>query len=117
MILIIQIIISMAAVGVLFIALVGKQSHAARAWKKLVLMGLAFIMLIAVFFPATTTWLAKLVGVGRGVDLLVYILSMAFIGYVLNDYLRQQKDRDVVIRLARKVALLEANSRYGLREK
>lgn len=114
MIIILQIVVVVVAFSLLFFAL-GNRTHAGRAGKKLALCFLAIAMCVAVIFPQTTTEVAHLVGVGRGADLLLYILTLVFIGYVLNNYLHQQKDKDVIFRLARKVALLEAEKRYKIK--
>lgn len=117
MIIITQLVVIVAAIIVLFTALSGKRSHAARAWKKLILGFLAIAMIVAVIFPDTTNRAASLVGVGRGADLLLYLLTVAFIMYAVNNYLYQQEEKDTVYRLARKLALYEAIDRYDLREK
>jgi hypothetical protein len=54
------------------------------------------------------------VGVGRGTDLVLYILAVTFGFYVVNDYLRGQDNRDQLHRLARQIAVLEAVERYHL---
>lgn len=117
MITIVQAVVIIAAVILLFFALTGQQTHAARAWKKIALCLLAMAMVVAVLFPEMTNELAHFVGVGRGADLLLYVLTLAFIIYVLNTYLHQQKEKDALYRLARKVALLDAADRYGARKK
>ncbi len=117
MIFIVQLIVILVAVGVLFVTLGGRQSYSSRAWKKIAIVLLAIAMVVAVLFPDTTNQIAHLVGIGRGADLLLYMLTLAFIGLVLNNYIHQQRDKDTVYRLARKVALLEANERYGIRKK
>lgn len=111
---IIQLIVVAAAVGLVFFVLSGRQTHAARAWKKLALCFLAVAMVVAVLFPETTNRAAHFVGVGRGADLLLYLLTLAFIGYALNNYIHQQREKDAVLRLARKLALLEALNRYDI---
>jgi hypothetical protein len=80
-------------------------------------MLLVVAMIVAVLFPDTTNSVAHLVGIGRGADLLLYVTVLAFIFYALNNYLQQQDARDTLFRLARKVALLEANERYGIHKK
>jgi hypothetical protein len=78
-------------------------------------MGLSLLvvaMIIAVLIPNAINSLAHLVGIGRGADLLLYVLTLAFIAYALNNYLHQQSERDALYRLARKIALLEAKQRY-----
>lgn len=94
-------------------ALGGRQTHAARAWKKIAVFFLAIAMMVAVILPDATNKIAHVVGVGRGADLLLYIVTLAFILFVLNNYLHQQKDKDTLYRLARKVALLDAAERYN----
>jgi hypothetical protein len=117
MIIIIQTIVVIVALALILSVLTGRQTHAARAWKKIALILLAFSMVIAVLFPEITNMTAHFVGVGRGADLLLYILTLAFISYVLNNYLYQQKDKDAIFRLARKVAVLDANERYAISKK
>ncbi|HSX30431.1 MAG TPA: DUF2304 domain-containing protein [Candidatus Saccharimonadales bacterium] len=112
---IIQIIIIVAALLMLVFGLRGHQTHIGRAWKKIGLVLLVLAMIVAVLFPNTTNDLAHLVGVGRGADLLLYILTLAFIAYVLNSYVQQRQEKDQVYRLARQVALLEAFDRYHVR--
>jgi len=112
MIILIQIAVILVALVIIVAALVGKQSHSARAWKKIALCLLAVAMIVAVLFPSMTNTVANALGVGRGADLLLYVLTVAFIGYALNNYLQQQNQRDELNRLARKVALLEAIARY-----
>lgn len=114
---IIQLIVVIVALGLVFFVLGGHQTHASRAWKKIALCLLAVAMVVAVLFPETTNKAAHIVGVGRGADLLLYTLALAFIGYALNNYIHQQREKDTVHRLARKVALLDANERYGISKK
>jgi hypothetical protein len=74
-------------------------------------------MIVAVIFPGETTLVAHLVGVGRGADLLLYLLTLVFIGYVINNYLNKQREKETLYKLARRVALLDAHERYGKRQK
>ena len=110
----IQVIVILVALIIIFFALGGKQTHAARAWKKIAFCLLAVAMVVAVLFPETTNRAAHAVGVGRGADLLLYLLTLAFIAYGINHYLHQQAEKDRLFRLARKVALIEANERYNI---
>jgi hypothetical protein len=112
-----QLLIIVAALAILYFGLSGRGTHFGRAWKKIGLCLLVIAMIIAVLFPDTTNMLAHLVGVGRGADLLLYGLTLAFIMYALNSYLHQQSEKDALYRLARKVAILEANERYSIKKK
>ena len=109
MITIVQVVIIALALIVITMTLSNRSTHSGKAWKKIALVLLAITMIVAVLFPDLTNKLANLVGVGRGADLLLYITVVAFILYVLNNYLHQQDQRDALYRMARKIALMEAD--------
>ena len=114
MIVLIQILVIAAAVFVIVRTLGTRSSHSGKAWKKIGLLLLALAMIVAVLFPEATNITARAVGVGRGADLLLYATVVAFIAYVLNDYLKGQEHRDTEVRLGRKIAIIEANERYNI---
>ena len=93
----------------------GRGSYAIKAWKKLVLVLLVVMMIVAILMPDLVTVVANMVGVGRGTDLLVYVIFAVFLFYVLSQYVRAQDERDRTFRLARQVALIDAKSRYKIR--
>lgn len=70
---------------------------------------LVFIVAAAssVFFPQAWTWVANLVGIGRGADLLLYLLVLIFVGFVATTYRRFRQIESQQTELARKIALLE----------
>jgi hypothetical protein len=117
MIIVIQIVVIIIALALILSVLAGRQTHAARAWKKIALVLLGVGMVLAVLFPELTNMAANIVGVGRGADLLLYVLTLAFISYALNSYLHGQRDKDITYRLARTVALIDANERYDIGKK
>lgn len=108
----IQIILIAVVFAIIFIVLSNRTTHSGRAWKKISLVLLAFLMIAAIIFPESTNLIANLVGVGRGADLLLYGLAVAFILYALNNYLSYQAQRDGTYRLARKIAIIEAREKY-----
>lgn len=112
MIIILQIIVITAALTVMLTALGKRSTHSGRAWKKIALIMLGVSMIVAVLFPELTNYVAHLVGIGRGADLLLYATVVAFIFYALNSYLHQQDQRDSLYRLARRVAIIEAREKY-----
>lgn len=62
---------------------------------------------IAVLLPQTTSFLANLVGVGRGVDLAVY-LSIIFIFYILfRIFVRLERIEHDITKVIREMALKE----------
>ncbi len=59
----------------------------------------------SVFFPQAWTAVANLVGIGRGADLLIYLLVLAFVGFVATTYRKfRQLEHEVTV-LARRLAL------------
>ena len=63
---------------------------------------------LSLFFPQVLTWIAKFVGIGRGTDLLLYVLVLAFLGYAATSYRRFRHLENDITELARKLALVEA---------
>ena len=96
-------------------ALSGRGTYAIKAWKKLALVLLVVVMIVAILMPDSVTMVANMVGVGRGTDLLVYVIFAVFLFYVLSQYVRAQDERDRTFRLARQVALIDAKTRYKIK--
>lgn len=109
---IIQILLILFVVLAVLYVLVNRNKQSGRAWKKIALAMFACLTILTILFPEITSYVAKLLGVGRGADLLLYILVVAFIFYALNGYLRQQDQHDKMNRISRKVAIIEAVNRY-----
>ena len=106
-------IIQLVLIGA-FIFLLGRflsnpHSSQVRAGKKIlgVLFTLAAIIVIA--FPDLSNEVAHAVGVGRGADLLIYLVTVGFIFNSVNMYIKEKQDQKKLTMLARKVAILEAN--------
>lgn len=104
----IQILLAIALIGILFRFLSTPNTSQTRAWKKILLLLLTVFALIAIFFPNVTNNLAHFLGVGRGADLLLYILTIAFVFQQLNHYIKQKEEQQRIVKLARKIALMEA---------
>jgi len=92
--------------------LINPRSLRIQAWKKII--GIVFVLVAIAFIvsPQQTNHLAHLFGVGRGADLLLYILTVAFIFTVSGQYLKNKQEEKRAIQLTRKIAILEANARY-----
>lgn len=97
-----------------FVAIRSRTAHGVSASKKLLFVAFMVGVVIAVLSPGLVTEAANFVGVGRGTDLVLYLLAVTFGFYVINDYLRGQDNRNQLHRLARRIAVLEALERYGI---
>lgn len=109
----IQVAIIILGLVLVYLILASRGSHGAKASMKVGLVLLVIAMIITVLNPDLMTRLANIVGIGRGADLLLYAVTGAFLFYALTQYLKSQSQRDVIFRLARRVALLEAATRYA----
>ena len=106
------VLIAVCVVLAILVIVPGKGARGSAIQKLAMLVAIAG-GIIAVAFPDFTTRVANFLGIGRGVDLLLYGLIVVFIGYAITSSVRVRRmDRDLTI-LARKIALLEANVREG----
>jgi hypothetical protein len=91
----------------------GRHGANYSAIKKLLLGLFAVAFVVSVLQPDVLTTIANSIGVGRGADLLLYVLAMIVIFLSLNTHLRFRDNRARVDRLARAMAVQEAARRYG----
>jgi len=84
----------------------GQRTQAVRRLGLLLLLGLVVYSII----DPSKTWtnLARALGVGRGADLILYGLAVAFFGFVVTTYKRFRAMETRYTRLARRIALDEA---------
>lgn len=88
-----------------FLAVPGARTQAIRR------LGMVFLAMFAIFtvlMPDSLTELAKLVGIGRGTDLVLYALVVAFVSFAATTYRRFREMELRYTRLARRLALDEA---------
>ncbi|WP_165617330.1 DUF2304 domain-containing protein [Mycobacteroides abscessus] len=95
-----------AAVLLLLVYLLRSRSTAqAKAWVKLGFVVFVVAGIYAILRPNDTTTLAHWLGLGRGTDLMLYALIIAFAFTTLSTYLRFKDLELRYSRLARAVAL------------
>jgi hypothetical protein len=83
----------------------GARTQAARRLGLLLFAGLA---VWSILFPSAWTQIAKAVGVGRGTDLVLYALVVAFLSFTLTTYVRFREFEARYTQMARRLALDEA---------
>ncbi|MGC5629566.1 DUF2304 domain-containing protein [Georgenia sp. Z1344] len=106
---IIQILLLVAVVA--FTVLLTRSTAGSRhqAIRRLGLLGFMALAAISVLFPSWVSSVARFVGVGRGTDLVLYILVVVFFGYVVVTARgHARRDRQTTI-LARRLAIREAD--------
>ena len=80
----------------------------AQAIRRIGLVVFAAFAAVSILFPDVWTRLAHVVGVGRGTDLVLYALVVAFLSFTVTTYLRFRDLETNYTRLARRIALTEA---------
>lgn len=91
--------------------LINGSSTRVKAAQKLWVIVLAVFGIASVLIPEATSQLAHLLGVGRGADLLTYLLAVSFLGFTLAQYMNNKKQQQAINSLARKLAILESVER------
>jgi small membrane protein len=100
-----QLLLSVLLAGVLLYA----WSQYRRSPAVAVLSVLAAVAgLYFVWFPTHSTRLAELVGIGRGVDLVIYVWVCISLLLLLNLHLKLRTQTETITTLARHIALAEA---------
>lgn len=106
-VLIIQVLL-IAMVVLVVARLFRSRGARAQAIRRIGLVAFAVFAAVSILFPDVWSRLARLVGVGRGTDLVLYALVVAFLSYMVTTYLRFRDLETNYTRLARRIALSEA---------
>ncbi|MEW2137088.1 DUF2304 domain-containing protein [Streptomyces sp. NPDC005409] len=78
-----------------------------RAWKRIAFSAFVVVNVYAVLRPTDVTWVAQQLGVGRGTDLVLYVMVLAMGFLTLNTFLRFRSLEKKITDLARTVAINE----------
>jgi small membrane protein len=106
--LIVQVLLLLALLAVLLVLVRRGQTVRIRAFKRLAFLAFLAATVFAILQPRDVTWVANRVGVGRGTDLLLYCLAMAFFAWAVNTYVRFRNLEGRFAELVRAVALQNA---------
>ena len=79
-----------------------------QAVRRLGLMLFAAVAVWSILVPNVWNQIARLVGVGRGTDMVLYALVVAFLSFTLTTYVRFRDLEARYTKLARRLALDEA---------
>jgi hypothetical protein len=102
-------IILLVAIAIIAVLLTRSTAGARhQAVRRLLLAGFVVLAVLSVLFPNWLTILARFLGVGRGADLLLYALVIAFLSSLATTYRTTGLLNRRITVLARKVALAEA---------
>jgi len=79
-----------------------------RAIKRLAFLAFIAMVIVAVLKPGWVSALAHHMGVGRGTDLVLYLLAAAFVFVSVNTYFRFKTQENRFTELARSIAIRDA---------
>ncbi len=97
----------------LWFALHHRSSTEARAFRRIAFLGLTVLIILAVIFPDTLTGIANTFGIGRGADLVIYLVAISLLFFSVSTYLKfGDMDRRITL-LSRHIALLESKGDIG----
>lgn len=97
----------------LWFALHHRSSTEARAFRRIAFLGLTVLIILAVIFPETLTAIANTFGIGRGADLVIYLVAIGLLFFSVSTYLKfGDMDRRITL-LSRHIALLESKGDIG----
>lgn len=104
----IQIVLLLAVLGLLFVFVRSSGAVYVQASKRIALVLFAIANIYAVMRPDDLTTIARMLGVGRGTDLVLYALVVAFMAGMFSFYQRFRVVDRRYTELARTVAIREA---------
>ena len=105
---VIQVLLILGTLGVAWRLLIGSGQRT-QAVRRIGLLLLAALAIYSLIDPSGTwTRIARWFGIGRGADLILYGLVVAFLGFVVTTYKRFRAMETRYTRLARRIALDEA---------
>jgi hypothetical protein len=102
-----------ALLAAVLLSLRARASLRGQARRKVLAAVTVVVGVVAVLFPGTLQDLADVVGVTRGTDLMLYGLALVIIYMVGSTSVRFREHESRMVRLARQLALAEAEGRLG----
>ena len=103
-----QIILIVALFGIAVYLIRATPGARHLAIRRLLVLLTLVVGAVMVVWPGLLSWLATLVGIGRGADLLFYLFIVVALLYVVNEYKRSVQLVRANTQLAREIALTEA---------
>ena len=92
------------------IRIIGRYRDKVISSRELFLWGLLWVSVaLMIIWPGTTSFLASQLGIGRGVDLVIYIALILNLYLIFKLFLRQDKTDKNLTELVRQIALKNAN--------
>nr|WP_205708920.1 DUF2304 domain-containing protein [Kineococcus siccus] len=104
-------VLALLVVGAVLVRSTADARH--QAVRRILLVLLGLLAVTSVLVPQAVTWVAEALGVGRGTDLVLYGLVVAFLGFIASSYRRTRALEGKVAELTRRLALDEEAREAG----
>ena len=108
MIIIVQVVLVLVVVFFSMMLIRGGSNAKHMAVRRIMVLLFAISAVLSIFFPALLSQLARLVGVGRGTDLMLYAFIVSFLVYMSTTHQRFRQMETTLTKLSRRIALDEA---------
>lgn len=108
MIIFVQLALVVAVVASALVLMRGGTNARHLAIRRMLLLALGFAAALSIFFPQMMTTVASWFGIGRGTDLVLYGLVVSFLVTMATTYQRFRHTEIAITRLARRIAIDEA---------
>lgn len=105
---VVQIVLVLSVVLVSLALMRGGSNARHLAIRRIMLVLFACVAAFSVFFPEMLTQVARFFGIGRGTDLVLYALIVSFLVFMATTYQRFRHLETTFTKLARRIALDEA---------
>lgn len=114
---IIKVLLLLSLAGAVLLALRDRFPVAGLALRRLAGVATLAGGAVAIVFPDLVTWIANIVGVGRGTDLVLYVLAVVSLFVWIAVYRRIRGLEDQIVALTRSQAIRDFSSaRYRVTE-
>ena len=104
----IRLVLLTALIGIAVFVTFGRDTAGLRASRKLLFLATTFSGCIAVLFPELVQDLADFLGVGRGTDLLLYVVTIMVLSLSLTLFVSKQRAERREATLVQTLAILQA---------
>jgi len=103
---IVKLLLIASVLAILAWVMRSRPSTRRLALTRMASIAVALCWVLAVINPDLVTWVANLIGVGRGTDLVLYVLVVVFTVSSVGQYQRLRQLEDRIAELTRSQALL-----------
>ena len=106
-------IILIASLVFVLVQFLSKSAYRVRAITKITMLLFTILAIFFVIFLDSSNRVARFVGVSRGADLLLYLLTVVVLFFMLQTYVKEKRSSRREVIMARKIAIMEARQRYS----